>query len=304
MTHERDIEHILGHWLADGPDMAPDRVLDAVADRIERQSQQPAWRLRLKETPVNGILKPLLAVAAVIVVAVIAYNVLPFGSRGVGGQPSASPSPSASQISSPSAAAIVCDSGSTGCAGPLAAGVHTTDIFKPVLAFTVPDGWTNSFQTARAYNLQPPGRGFFFQVLSQVAIPEQSADCSAQRKAGVGNSVTDWVDFLTSHPGLRAGSPTPVTVGAYEGVSVSVRVDPTWANTCPAAIGPAVILVTDNGASPDRTTWIDDQRTTLTIVDVAGETVIIRTESAPSANAEAADNETVKPIIESMRFTP
>jgi hypothetical protein len=304
MTHERDIERILDHWFADGPDVAPDRVLDAVADRIERQSQQPAWRLRLKETPVNGILKPLLAVAAVIVVAVIAYSVLPFGSRSVGGQPSASPSPSPSQISSPSAAAIVCDSGSTGCAGPLAAGAHTTDIFKPVLTFTAPDGWTNTFQTARAYNLQPPGNGFFFQVLSQVAIPEQTADCSAQRKAGVGNGVTDWVDFLTSHPGLTAGSPTPVTVGGYEAMSVSVRVDPTWTETCPEGIAPTVMLVTDSGTSPDRTTWIDDQRTTLTILDVAGETVIIRTESAPSASAEAADNETVRPLIESMQFTP
>ena len=48
MTHERDIERILDHWFADGPDEAPDRVLDVVVDRIERQSQRPAWRLRLE----------------------------------------------------------------------------------------------------------------------------------------------------------------------------------------------------------------------------------------------------------------
>ena len=45
MNQRRDIERLLDHWFADGPTQAPDRVLDVVADRIERQPQRPAWRL-------------------------------------------------------------------------------------------------------------------------------------------------------------------------------------------------------------------------------------------------------------------
>ena len=46
MTHERDIERLLDTWFRDGPTEAPDRIVDAVTDRIGRQSQRPAWRLR------------------------------------------------------------------------------------------------------------------------------------------------------------------------------------------------------------------------------------------------------------------
>ena len=45
MTQPRDIERLLDHWFADGSSVAPDRVVDVVADRIERQPQRPAWRL-------------------------------------------------------------------------------------------------------------------------------------------------------------------------------------------------------------------------------------------------------------------
>ena len=45
MTSERDIERILDHWFAERPTQVADRVLDAVSDRIGRQSQRPSWRL-------------------------------------------------------------------------------------------------------------------------------------------------------------------------------------------------------------------------------------------------------------------
>ena len=38
MTQQRDIERLLDQWFSDGPTEAPDRVIDIVADRIERQS--------------------------------------------------------------------------------------------------------------------------------------------------------------------------------------------------------------------------------------------------------------------------
>ena len=76
MTSERDIERVLDHWFTERPTQVADRVLDEVADRIARQPQQPAWRVPWRDSHVNTYLKPLLAVAAIIVVAVAGFAVL------------------------------------------------------------------------------------------------------------------------------------------------------------------------------------------------------------------------------------
>ena len=76
MTSERDIERLLDRWFTDRPTVVADRVLDEVADRIGRQPQQRAWRVLRRDSHVNSYLKPLLAVAAVVVIAVagVAYS--------------------------------------------------------------------------------------------------------------------------------------------------------------------------------------------------------------------------------------
>ena len=48
---ERDIERLLDRWFADGPTEVADRVIDEVADRIDRQPQRPAWRVLLEGLP-------------------------------------------------------------------------------------------------------------------------------------------------------------------------------------------------------------------------------------------------------------
>ena len=85
MTQQRDIERLLDHWFSDGPTEAPDRVIDVVADRIERQPQRPAWRFHLREIHVNTMLRAGIAVAAVVVVAFIGFKLLPGQSGGTGG---------------------------------------------------------------------------------------------------------------------------------------------------------------------------------------------------------------------------
>ena len=85
MTQHSDIERLLDHWFKDGPDQAPDRVVDIVTDRIERQSQRPAWRLQWRPFPMNAYAKIAVAAAAVLIVAVVGYNLLPGSSTGVGG---------------------------------------------------------------------------------------------------------------------------------------------------------------------------------------------------------------------------
>lgn len=77
MTRERDMERLLDTWFRDGPTEAPDRIIDAVADQIGRQSQRPAWRLHWRHIPMNSTFKLATAVALLTVVAVVGYTLLP-----------------------------------------------------------------------------------------------------------------------------------------------------------------------------------------------------------------------------------
>lgn len=97
MTLPRDIERLLDRWFEDGSSVAPDRVIDIVTDRIERQPQRPAWRQRLAERRVDIDLRFAAAVAAV----VVAVGIVGFS---LGGGFTAPPnSPSAANTTGPTA---------------------------------------------------------------------------------------------------------------------------------------------------------------------------------------------------------
>ena len=261
----------------------------------------------------NTQIKFVAGLAAVLVIAVAGYALLPKSNVGPGPSPStlvtAAPTPTLAPTTNPTIhptpTPVTCDSGSTGCAGLLTPGTHTSVAFKPALTFTVPDGWTNPMDIARTYTLHDNfAGGHFFQVLSQVAIPDQDAACSAVRKAGVGNTVADWVSFLTKNPGLTTSAPKPVTLGGFSGQQLDVRVATTWTTKCPDSIAPAVMLITDSGATPSRVRWIDDQNTRFRILDVAGETVILYLEAGGEAGALDARDSELKSVIDTFVFKP
>jgi hypothetical protein len=308
MTHDRDLDRLLDAWFADGPIEPADRVLDEIAVRIGRQEQRPAWRLDLRENHVNAYLKPILAIAAVVVIAVVGVLALREPSGVAAPQPTPSPTPIATPTPSraiPSPTPFACDDGSTtACAGPLTAGEHTTAAFQPALTFTVPDGWTNSFDIARIVSLHPTPHTFDVAVYSRLAIPEQNDACTAEKKAGAGSTVQDWIDFLEHHPGLVTNQPVPVTVGGYEGQRIQFRVADDWTGRCPNSLGPAVMVFTDSGDPPARATWFDDHRVTAWFLDVDGTTVAIHVASGPSLNANDENVATFQPILYSMSFAP
>jgi hypothetical protein len=133
MNRAPDVELVLNGWLADDGDIAPDRVLEVVADRIAMQPQRRNWRLpgRLTLTPA---FKYGIAAAAVLVVAVAGYSLLPKGPS-VGTQspvpPTLAPTPSPSEM-------VLSD-------GPLTAGRYRVRPYAdaPKLSFTadIPGGW-------------------------------------------------------------------------------------------------------------------------------------------------------------------
>ena len=128
-----------------------------------RQPQQRAWRVLRKDAHVNSYLKPLIAVAAVVVIAVAGIALLGQPSdSGVGDATSPAPSPSpiasTSPSTAPSAGAMLPpwypNPDSSG-AGILAAGSHTTKSFNPAFSFSVPQGWVNDYDDVGFYSLFP-----------------------------------------------------------------------------------------------------------------------------------------------------
>lgn len=140
MTTPRDPDRLIRAILAEGPTELADRSYDAVRSDIERTRQRVVigpWR----ESDMSNITRIAIAIAAVVVVAVIAYNLLP-GTSGVGGSPSPSPTvaptPAPTPIPSPTEAAFP-------PAGPLAAGTHTAILEGIRVSFSVPGpGWEAS----------------------------------------------------------------------------------------------------------------------------------------------------------------
>jgi hypothetical protein len=138
MNRAPDVELVLNGWLADDGDIAPDRVLEVVADRIAMQPQRRTWRLpgRLTLTPA---FKYGIAVAAVLVVAVVGYSLLPMGPS-VGTQSPVPPTLAPTLAPTPSPSEMVLSD------GPLTAGRYRLQPFAdaPKLSFTadIPTGWT------------------------------------------------------------------------------------------------------------------------------------------------------------------
>jgi hypothetical protein len=91
MSTDRETTLAVRSWLEDGVNRLPDRVLDAVLDQVpatpQRRSGWSAWR----SYRMNTYLKLAAAAAAVLVVAVVGYQLLP-RSGGIGG-PGPSPTP-------------------------------------------------------------------------------------------------------------------------------------------------------------------------------------------------------------------
>ena len=144
---------------------------------------------------------------------------------------------------------------------------------------------------------------------SEVVAAYQGETCSAVQKVNFGGSVQDWIDYLTSHPGLITSEPVPVTLGAATGQAIDISVAPDWTKGCqdnPAGSGPqAMLFIQGPGASQNVFYGIAaPDRMHLTFVDVGGRTVVVAVygpESPGSFSAVVAD---VQPVIESMRFAP
>ena len=310
MTHQRDIERVLDHWFTDGPSEAPDRILDVVADRIERQQQRPAWRLHWRRYTMNPTIKLAAAVLAVAIVAVVGYNLLP-GSTEVGGpQPTPRPTPTATLTPIPTATPTPsfnvqgdCGDALSTCRGDLTAGTYTSRAFDPELTYTVGSGWFNKFDQPRGYGLR---RQSTTSLEVQRDLVVARTDCVEAPEPGVGATASAIVETLAARRGLDTTQPAPITVGGLSGFTIDITLAADWTTPCPFTEGrPFMATVMDGQAVPgtglhwglERVT--DGSFSRYIVLDVpGGGTVLIAPAGLPSFVTEAT------PIIGSFTFKP
>ena len=105
--NENEFDRTARAWLEDGPTRMSDRAVLSALEEIHTTRQRRAWWPARRATPVNIFVRAAIAAVLVVGVGLVAINVLPRQSdgSGVGGQPSASPSPSASAPPSPAQSA-------------------------------------------------------------------------------------------------------------------------------------------------------------------------------------------------------
>ena len=213
MNDSTDIERALSSWFEDGPTAMPDRVSTVVADRIGRTRQQRTWRLRGRPIDMNATFKIGAAIAAVVVIAIVGYNLLPQRASVAGPRPSptVSPTPTTSPSEMPN--------------GTLAPDAYMTRPFTNpydlALTFDVPSGWTG-FPTdaliGAGGTVPPKGIGIaFLQADGVHSDPCHWDHLGNQREdqpgdVAVGPSVDDLVNALSANTSYTASTPTDTTL--------------------------------------------------------------------------------------------
>jgi len=92
MSTDRETTRIVRSWLDEGATRLPDRVLDAVLDQVPTTRQRRSWWPARRISDMNKLALTAAAAAAVLVVAVVGYKLLPgLGFGGPGAVPSPSP---------------------------------------------------------------------------------------------------------------------------------------------------------------------------------------------------------------------
>lgn len=303
MNRDRDIEQMLDRWLADGPNEAPDRVVDIVSRQIERQSQRTGWRLIWRNPRVSVTLRTI-AVAVAVLAAVAGFGVFGrLGGSGIGG-PGTTASPSAIWSPPPS--------------GPPRSILSVA--FRPALRLEAPVTWVVAHDEGPVFILQGPAGPTYatsggIGVVRDPVIGANVPDCSGGSASRGSSSAAEMVTALSFDPRVSATAPQAVTVGGHAGQALDIEVAQTWAGTCIWSNGqPAALLLTVAGQSGALFGLAGTERVRLIVLDVGDTVVAITIEPCPSLQSMCAGVQTgptfeafvaqAMPIVESIQFTP
>ena len=304
MNERSDINRVLAQWFDDGPSVMPDRVVDVVADRIAHERQRPAW-LHPWRPQMNRTIKFGAAAAAVILVALVGWNLLPGRPAGIGG-------PAASPTAAPTAMYVPALPDGTLKAGtyrlrPLAS-VPTLSIDAEV-----PDGWGGVPDWALigpgpGGTEGPGGFGIVFLKADGLFSDPCHWDVAGDAVEGqpgdvvVGPTVDDLAAALAASSAYESTTPIDVTLGGFRGKQLDLQL-PTDIAGCDTPTGDKVgAYYVFSGPGAGLYPQGPDNRWSVSIVDVAGTrliAVVVSYAATPTADMSAA-----RAILDSLVITP
>ena len=282
MSPDREIDLVLNTWLEDGPTGAPDRVLDVLADRIAHQPQRPAWRLDWRHT-MQPAFKIGVGIAAVVLVALVGWNLLPGGSAGIGG-PGLTPTPTLSPSPTTSPPPLLPE-GSLNAQDYLARALPGDP-----MAFTVtaPVGWTG-FGGWAIYG--PNGIGIAFMHGPQVTADPCDPAAREPSPAPTAPSVDELVASLSARRDLQVSGVTDTVLAGYSGKRLDVQLPVQF------ACGQHYVFAEPQGfyAQGPANRW------RVWVLDAGGETAVVV--FSDFAETLAADRAVAQAAIDSIRIT-
>jgi hypothetical protein len=290
MSNERDlhgdVNRVVRSWLREDRHEDADRVLETALNTVDttpqrRTTRWSAWRDLFMD---NNVIRIGLVAAAVAVIAVIAFNLLP-GSPAPGAEssPSSTPTPEPSASAIPATSLVVAD--------PFLAPVEVT---LPILP-----GWNGTGHLVGRD--APDGTDSIVAVWSAANV--YGDPCQWQGTLPdppVGPTVADLATALANQP-TRSATTEATTIGGYSGTVVHMSV-PTDIDFADCDLGQFTTW-TDTGTDfSQRFQQGPGQLNDIHIIDVEGTRVIIDVGHYPST--PAADLADLEDILANVTFQP
>jgi hypothetical protein len=285
MRSEQDSTRRVRAWLEHGVTVLPDRVLDRVLDDVARTRQRRGSRLHARSARV-------LAAAAVLLA--VSLGAVGFGQR-IG---DAIQDLTSDALLNPAVRSLA-----SMPPGPLDAGSYVIDIGLPVtVEFELPEGWSKTVQGADSAVLtsdpdgaseRPPSGA----ILGYYTVANLFADlCDLEGRMvdpPVGPTVEDLIAAFGGSPGLHASAATPASIAGYPAQRIELDVE---VFMCP--VDQAHLWKTPTGSV--RTLTSGEELTTLWIVDVDGDRLVVDATTYPGTTDE--DHDELQGIIDSIRM--
>jgi hypothetical protein len=216
MSTRPDLDRSINEWLvAQVPDSAPERLLEASRARIRNTRQRRAWWPARRDPTMNSAVRLIAAAAAVVVVALIGYQWLTLYNLG-GPDPIASPS----QTESPSSTGpspIVSDSFPP--SGQVLPGTYAVRVGDIQWSFDVAEGgWSSTgdgmLVRGARWNARADGAMLAFDVSPIVRFGIYADPCGqVPAPALINPTAAEVAQELTRIPGVAASDPTQVMLG-------------------------------------------------------------------------------------------
>ena len=302
MNRSPDVDLVLRDYLADDGLTAPDYVLDIVEGRISRQPQRRTWPFQGR-TNVTTQFKLIAGLAAVVLVAIVGYNLLP-RQPGVGGRatpiPSPTAAPSATPTDSPAATGTI-------RLEPLPASAPSLTI-----EVTLPADW-GAYDSWMLLGPEPVGAGTGEVKIAFTAAEGLHSDpCQwdhlgngdpyQQGDLEVGPTVEDLASALAASDAYETTTPTDVTLGGFPGKALDLELSPDISE-CDVEGGVDPRRFVFSGAeSRGFTVMGEATRSQVSIVDVNGVRLIAVLMSYPGTSD--ADLTAAQAILDSLVITP